>query len=524
MIKKKKLRLATHAKAKAKMASPTAQSVATCAFSADAENSMAKKPKILNNDDVTGFYELSNDGLKKICSKINSEKSDLPSDMETDVSVEKKTVTITGDLDAAEDGKLAPKANNDKQESAILVKYPPNFKGEIFLLVDSSECRAMKNDRITTGLTLLSQIKDLKMQDLDFIYAIGRSLYKVTFKNVYAANSFLVDNRIKKRGLKPFLPRTALEIYGVVRGVPECFNEYDILKNARSAATIVSVMRFKRKDPLNDNTYIPTTTIKIGFSGNDVPKEIIFEHTKLNVDIYIPPLRQCVNCGRLGHTKLGCKSDKRCLQCGKTECSNKECDTNACILCGRNGHSSKDKDKCPHWEKEMSVNRIKTVKKMTRKEVLDTYFPKNSNRFDILANEEENFPSIVKENSFVDMTENINRNFTKRKYSNVVKRGSAKDLLIKNDNQDFQPRPKPIPNPVYNSLSYQKNIVTQFERLIAEMIRITQNLTIQNKDSNCFQQLQQLKNQFESILVKRDELEINESLLSTKNPNEGSSI
>ncbi|XP_017468425.1 PREDICTED: uncharacterized protein LOC108360583 [Rhagoletis zephyria] len=500
------------------MASPTNKSVATCAFSAEAESSTAKKPKILINDDVTGFYELSNDGLRKICSEKKSfEKSDVSGDMETDYSVEKNIEKITEVLNVAEEGELAPKAKNDKQESSILVKYPPNFKGEIFLLVDSSGCQAMNNDKITTGLTLLSQIKDLKVQDLDLIYAIGRSLYKVTFTNVYAANSFLLDNRIRKRGLKPFLPRSALETYGVVRGVPVCFSDYDILKNSRSAATIVSVMRFKRKDPAGDN-YSPTTTIKIGFAGNDVPKEIIFEHTKLNVDIYIPPLRQCVNCGRLGHTKLGCKSKKRCLQCGKIECNNNECETNSCILCGRNGHSAKDKDRCPHWEKEMSVNRIKTVKKLTRKEVLDTYFPKNSNRFDILENEDVNFPPMTKENCFVDTTEHINRNFTKRKYSYRVKNGREREFQKKSDNHIVQTKPKTTPNPVYNSLAYQKNMVTQFERLIAEILKITQNLTIENSDSSSFQQIQQLKNQFERILVRRDELEIKESLISPDKP------
>lgn len=52
---------------------------------------------------------------------------------------------------------------------------------------------------MATGLTLYAQIKDLRIKDLDFILALGRTLYKVTFKNTCSANNFVLDDRLKKR-------------------------------------------------------------------------------------------------------------------------------------------------------------------------------------------------------------------------------------------------------------------------------------------------------------------------------------
>ncbi|XP_036347411.1 uncharacterized protein LOC118756774 [Rhagoletis pomonella] len=396
------------------------------------------------------------------------------------------------------------KENNESVIRTVL--YPANFNGEIFVLVDSSECPILKNYRVTTGLTLFSQIKDLRHIDIDYIFSLGRSLYKITFKNTYAANNFVLDDKLCKRGLKPFIPNTALEMYGVIRGVPLCFSETDFIKEAKSSIPIRSAKRFMRKDPTT-NELTPTTTLKVGFYGNEIPKTVVYEYTKLNVDFYIPPLRQCKKCGRLGHTMMSCKSKARCLKCGNSECSS-ECNINKCILCGNEGHTSIDKLSCPYWEKEMTVNRIKTVKKMSRKEVLNTYYPNNNNRFSIFEQDDESFPPVCDSiDETVDKNVNINRNLAKRSYRDVVKK------------RNFYQEPSPvryvkktknnaISNPAINSPSYQKGIVTRMERLMSQLLKITQRISIEFSDNKTFKEIQILKTQFDQIMNKKDEREI----------------
>lgn len=188
-----------------------------------------------------------------------------------------------------------------------------------------------------------------------------RTLYKVTFKNTCSGNNFVLDDRLTKIGLRPFVPMTALEIlYAVIRGVPTFFKEEDFLKEAKSNIPIRSVRRFTRKDSLS-NDFIPTITLKVDFTGDEIPMQIIFEYVKLSVDFYIPPLRQCNKCGRIKHTTRSCKSKSRCLKCGKSDCKN-ACDSTFCILCNKNGHMAKDKFKYTFWEKGMEISRIKTVK------------------------------------------------------------------------------------------------------------------------------------------------------------------
>ncbi|XP_036329453.1 uncharacterized protein LOC118741562 [Rhagoletis pomonella] len=291
------------------MASSTSWSAMPEAEASAFEGSALKRPKVLDNRDETNFYELASGGgliqikprgsaKNNVCPEKGGKNSE--NDENGGKNVEKsrkggKSLETVGSMECEnlpeneqlQEAQLAVVNENEQargkenENAQKTVMYPHTFKGEIFVLVDSSECPNIKNEKITTGLTLLSQIKDMRHKDVEFIYALGKTLYKVTFKNTYAANTFVLDDKLPKRGLKPFIPRTALEIYGVVRGVPTCFSDSDFLNNAISSIPIRSVRRFTRKDPAT-NEYVPITTLKIGFSGNEIPKQIIYEYTKLD--------------------------------------------------------------------------------------------------------------------------------------------------------------------------------------------------------------------------------------------------
>lgn len=52
--------------------------------------------------------------------------------------------------------------NSKKQDGVVAAQYPYDFKGEICVLVDSTDCPALKNEIVTAGLALYSQICALK--------------------------------------------------------------------------------------------------------------------------------------------------------------------------------------------------------------------------------------------------------------------------------------------------------------------------------------------------------------------------
>lgn len=276
------------------------------------------------------------------------------------------------------------------------VRYTPEHSGECLVLVDTSEADGVNNKKIRNGLYFISKIKDLKsdeFQKIKKVVAIGVTLYKLTFDDWESANKFIDNDELRKRKLRPFVPRNFIETFGVIRDVPLCYSEEEIMANSTAGKKITSVRRFTRRDANDPTVFHPTETVKVGFAGDDHPQWIIFERTVLTVRTFYPAVRQCFNCGRLGHTKQGCRSRKRCIKCGSNEATcGGACEEKRCILCNGNGHVAKDRDVCPIWLKEVETNKIMTRKKMSKKEVFDMY--KNQNRFDLLADDDQ-FPEIM---------------------------------------------------------------------------------------------------------------------------------
>lgn len=126
--------------------------------------------------------------------------------------------------------------------------------------------------------------------------------------------------------------------------------------------------------------------------------------------------------------------------------------------------------------------------------------------------DDEAFPPLKTQASeVVDRDENINKNFTRRSYSHTARRGAT---VSASPQTKESPRPvwikNPV-NPVFNTPEYQKGLVSEFERLITELIKITQKISIENNNTEVFKDIQGLKSQFEVIIANRDEAEISGS-------------
>lgn len=209
---------------------------------------------------------------------------------------------------------------NDVGEKIL---YSKNHVGNIAVLVDTMEVDS-DNRKVRNGLYLFERIRDLNFGGIRDIKTIGRTLYRVSFDNVTTANSFVLDERLRGKGLRAFIPRNLIETYGVIRDVPIYISDEDIMRDIKSSVKVTYVRRFLKKNRQSGD-FVKTLSVKIGFAGSEVPEEIYLNFTRLRVDIFYPAVKQCHNCGRLGHTRKGCKSRQRCLRCGKDGVCESEC-------------------------------------------------------------------------------------------------------------------------------------------------------------------------------------------------------
>lgn len=346
--------------------------------------------------------------------------------------------------------------------------YPLDHEGEFLVLVDSSKGNP-EDEKIRNSLFLYRKIRNFKVSGIRLITPIGRTLYRIKFDSASSANAFVCKD-FSQVGLKPFIPDTFIYSFGVIHGIPLDLSEDYIRESATSEIEIASVKRFTRKDKETDKE-TPTLSVKIGFRSGNIPEHIVLDFSYIKVNIYYPPLRQCHNCGRLGHTVKGCRSKKRCLNCSKQVCDG-NC-IKKCILCGDSTHSSTDKKLCPKWREEDDILKIMTIKRLSRTEVIKSY---STNRFDIFNEYDNNFPALplAKSKPVKDRDHEVNKILTgARKYNRLL--------------YQKPPPPKPAPHfvplqphntdPLEPSLNRVNNVkVSELEKVFSEFFSFMGNV------------------------------------------------
>ena len=104
---------------------------------------------------------------------------------------------------------------------------------------------------------------------------------------------------------------------------------------------------------------VPTDSIVLTFSGNDLPAAVVVGYVRVGVRTYIPNPMRCFRCQRFGHTQTHCKGRPTCSKCASTDHSDQSCDSDVlrCVNCGedQNPHTAYDRA-CPRYADEKEIN------------------------------------------------------------------------------------------------------------------------------------------------------------------------
>lgn len=411
-----------------------------------------------------------------------------------------------------------------KAMSDILNWYPQNHSGPFHVLVKPNE--VLTKTQRNSELFLYEKIRHV-IENKDFtIKNIGFNQYRITFKSAREANDFVLNPLLKELNLGVLIPDRFIQKYCIIRNVPLSFTYSDIISEIEdnNGLEVISVYRFNRRDAAGK--FSPSLTIKIGIMSPDFPKEIKMFGSLVETEVYVPPLRQCKNCGRLGHIASRCKGKKRCLLCGRAiicdddNCREQKCESclvttfckdecvnPRCINCNASDHSAENSKVCPVWKKEVEIREVMTISNLSRKEVVNKYGlntrnanNQNNNYFDILTDKdyEINFPSMERKSNVKvrNTDEEINRRITKLKYSSV-----AQPKLNPNIKQ-IQPVQIEPTKPVFQYPRYEKT--SEFERFFNDFTNQLKSVLI---SSNCQDGLKLLeKFNFSCPLTSSDNL------------------
>lgn len=304
----------------------------------------------------------------------------------------------------------------DYHNRLIKNRFRPEHKGPYFVFVEGKDnTKIGKIHPMSFGKWLFQNLN--KKNEVMNIQSVGLNRIKVVTKTQETANTIVELDIFKEKNLLVYIPDFLIHKTGVVRNIDVNIDEDEILGAMDSTIPPVRMRRITRKSTNSNGmpVYFKTGTCFIEFDGQHLPDHISIYGHRCRVDPYVPPVRQCTECHRIGHIKTQCKSAARCLKCASTEHKTESCTEGAqatlpCINCKEIGHDASSK-KCPVY-----LDRAQKKKESVQENTYATIT--FNNKYNALAEDptgqEENFPELQNSNSPNNDTYKRNRRSSTR--------------------------------------------------------------------------------------------------------------
>lgn len=331
--------------------------------------------------------------------------------------------------------------------------------------------------------------------DIIDIKALGIKKVKVIFKTSNVANMLIQHPIIKKNELVAYIPYYYTKKKGIIRMVDTFFSEDCLKKSIISEKTVLEVKRMKRKvfnSEKKEYEYVDRQMIIVTFLGNQIPKDVVINLVRFEVEPYIHPVVQCFNCLRYGHTASQCKGKSRCKKCTEEHNEENSCVASSpyCAYCKCDSHSSISKD-CPMYKRQYNIKKVMAFQNASFKEaetIIDNpSYSKvvTNNRFSLLRTI-DNFPDLPNTSNASNKTfvqkpkipllnlEKKNPISKKRKVISPPHSPSSKTIAP--SQSTFTSKPI-IPNPYREEfIIFKESLISQVSSFINNVF-ISQNIT-----------------------------------------------
>lgn len=184
------------------------------------------------------------------------------------------------------------------------IRYPPHHPGPFFVLAKSEA--PISSNRRNCELHAYVRFRRIGIPNNYVCKNIAYNTFRMTFNNFNAANVFADNPKLADIGLKAEIPDRFVQRFFIIKNVPTEISGICIKDSieANNDIEVISVYRFSRRNERNET--VPSETIKIGLIFDGPLPDIFMCGTLVHPELYVPPLRQCLNCGRLGHTAIRC--------------------------------------------------------------------------------------------------------------------------------------------------------------------------------------------------------------------------
>lgn len=216
-------------------------------------------------------------------------------------------------------------------------------RGPFCIFLKQSKEDATTKPKSALDIARVLYVTGIKFQE---ILPISRICWKIIFCSGAEANKVIKSSLLKDRHFEAFIPGFLTRRKGVIQGIPLDLSIKELQEyiEKENDVVVINAFRLKRRNK-QTGSWENSGTVCVEFKGSNLPESIYMWRIRVAVHPYIPMVRICFKCGRIGHIGRTCDSEERCLTCSEAHVLSKEerCTANKkCINC-EGYHTTLDK-------------------------------------------------------------------------------------------------------------------------------------------------------------------------------------
>ncbi|KAL1463825.1 hypothetical protein WDU94_015534 [Cyamophila willieti] len=314
------------------------------------------------------------------------------------------------------------------QQQALLL-YTSDMKFDWYKLLIQAKLSVgsnASNGNFIRALHLSRVISEVsnKSEDVTEVRRLNRNKFLVVCRTAKCANTIIQSKKVQEE-FNAFIPTVYMQRSAVIRDIDLDVDEKMFMENVDSRNfKIMRVQRLNRRSVVDGKvSYVPSRTMKIDFSGQDLPSFIYLWYTKIKCEPYMQRPIQCFSCYKFGHITKHCRSSKLCKTCFQPAADEHQCDTSVLKCTNCNGNHNANSRSCPEYERQQTIKDLMSTRNLCFPEACHLVPPlhvrmrlQTKNSFSVLENMNEEMPSHVNSQDYPRLRKNVTHSRTIDKY------------------------------------------------------------------------------------------------------------
>lgn len=183
-------------------------------------------------------------------------------------------------------------------------------RGPFYVFLKQRKSDSNNKSKLALDVARILFVVGIKFQEIS---PISRVCWKIILSSGPEANKAIKNSSLRDRNMETFIPGFLTKRKGVIQGIPSDVSMKEIQESIEKEndINVMNAFRLKKRNR-QSRMWEEFNAVCVEFKGSSLPEFIQIWRVRTPVLPYIPSVRICFKCGRIGHIGRTCENEKRC--------------------------------------------------------------------------------------------------------------------------------------------------------------------------------------------------------------------